>query len=60
MLSGWKTLIFGAIISFLGSIQAVDLATIIPPQYTGAALAFIGVVVMVLRAMTTTAIGVKK
>lgn len=56
-MKGFKTLIFGAVITFLGGIQAVDLAGIVSPAYTGMVLAAIGVVVMGLRMFTTTAVG---
>lgn len=59
MLTGWKTLIFGSLITVLGGIQATDLATIIPAQYTGIALAGIGAIVMFLRTLTSTPVGKK-
>lgn len=54
MLKGWKTLIFGGLITMLGGIQAADLATIVPAQYVGIALAGIGAIVMFLRSVTNT------
>lgn len=54
MLKGWKTLVFGAIIAALGTIQAADLATIIPAGWEGTVMAAIGVIVVYLRTLTTT------
>jgi hypothetical protein len=53
-MQGWKTLIFGALITFLGGIQATDLASVIPAEYTGIVLTGIGMVVMFLRTITKT------
>lgn len=58
-LKGWRTLILGAVIAGLGSIQAADLATIVPPEYSGLVLAVIGAAVMWLRIITNTPVGVK-
>ena len=60
MLTGYKTLIFGAIVTFLGGIQASDLATIVPEQWIGVVMAGIGVVVMALRAITNTPVASSK
>lgn len=59
MLKGWKTLLFGGLITMLGGIQATDLATIVPAQYTGVALGAIGVIIMALRAITDTPVATK-
>ena len=53
-MKGIKTLLFGAIITALGGIQAADLATIVPDQFIGIVMAGIGMVVMFLRTITTT------
>lgn len=53
-MKGLKTLIFGAIISALGGIQAMDLANIVPEQYIGIVMSAIGIAVMVLRTITNT------
>ena len=58
-LKGWRTIIFGALIVGLGSIQASDLATVIPAEYTGLVIAAIGVAVMWLRSVTHTPVGEK-
>lgn len=55
-MKGLKTFLVGALITFLGGIQAADLAEIVPAEYTGIVLSAIGVVVMVLRAITNTPI----
>lgn len=57
MLKGFKTLIAGVLITGLGAVQATDLAQVIPPEYNGLALAFIGVLILWLRKLTTTPIG---
>lgn len=59
-LKGMKTVIFGAILVALGSIQQTDLVTVIPPEYVGLAMALIGGVVWILRAITTGPVGPKK
>lgn len=59
-MKGWKTVIFGGLVTILGGLQATDIATIIPPQYTGLAMSVIGLIVMGLRALTTTPVGVAK
>lgn len=60
MLKGYKTIIFGAVIAALGSIQAADLAVIITdPETAGKVMAGIGIVVMVLRKLTDTPLGKK-
>lgn len=56
---GWRTIILGAVIAGLGSIQAADLTTVVPTEYTGLVLAAIGVAVMWLRTITTTPVGTK-
>ena len=56
-MKGFKTLLFGAIIAALGTIQAVDLATVIPESWVGIVMAGIGAIVMVLRGMTDTPLG---
>jgi hypothetical protein len=49
----WRTLIFGALLVLFGGIQASDLATIVPAEWTGVVMAVIGAVVMILRSMTS-------
>lgn len=56
-MKGWKTIVFGALIAALGTIDATGLATIIPAQYASLVVGGIGLVVMWLRSMTTTAVG---
>lgn len=53
-MTGWKTLIFGGLITILGGIQATDIAAIIPSDYVGIVMAGIGMVVMFLRTITKT------
>ena len=53
-MKGYRTLIFGALITLLGGIEAADLAHVVPEQWNGVVLAGIGLVVMVLRTLTNT------
>lgn len=53
-MQGWKTLIFGALITFLGGLQAADFAAIVPQEYVGIVMSVIGLAVMGLRAITKT------
>jgi len=57
-MKGWRTIAFGALIAFLGGIQAADLAQIIPAEYADLAMVVIGGVVMWLRKVTNTPVGV--
>jgi hypothetical protein len=59
MLKGWRTILFGAAVAALGSIQAADLAAVVPAQWAGIVMAGIGAAIMALRAVTTTAVGDK-
>jgi hypothetical protein len=56
-MKGFKTIIFGALIAALGSIQAVDLATIVPENLTGLVMGAIGLAIMGLRSITNTPLG---
>lgn len=56
-MKGFKTLIFGALIAALGGIQAADLANIVPEQFIGLVMGGIGLIVMALRAITSTPVG---
>lgn len=53
-MKGLKTLLFGALITALGGIQATDLATVVPEQFVGIVMAGIGMIVMFLRTITNT------
>lgn len=58
-LKGWKTMIFATLLSVGGVIQNFNLAQILQPQYAGWALLVIGILVAVLRMLTTTSVGEK-
>lgn len=59
-MKGYKTLIVGSVIAVLGFLQAFDFTTIISnPQTAGYITGGIGIVMMILRKMTTTPIGTK-
>ena len=57
MLKGWKTIIFGALIAGLGTIQATDLVQVIPQGWEDVAMAVIGAIILVLRGATDTPAG---
>lgn len=57
-IKGYKSMGFGAVLAFLGALQQSDLVNVIPPQYMGAVMSAIGLLMMVLRAATTTPLGV--
>lgn len=59
-LSGFRTLIVAAVMAMLGVVQSFDWATIIPQNQTWSGIAMIGVgaLMAVMRAMTTTPVGV--
>jgi hypothetical protein len=49
----WRTLVFGALLVLLGGIQAADVATFVPAEWTGVVMAVIGAVVVFLRSVTS-------
>lgn len=58
MLTGYKTAIVAALIAVFGALQGLDWLNLISnPQIAGWVATAIGVVMFVLRAMTTTPIG---
>jgi hypothetical protein len=61
MLTGWKTALFGLAVAVVGYAQALDWATLIPnnPTLVGIVTGTIGVVIVLLRAITKTPIGQK-
>lgn len=56
-LKGWWTVAFNALIAGLASIQAGDLATVVPDQYLPLALAVFAAINVGLRTLTTTPVG---
>lgn len=65
-LKGWKTLVFGALVTessaildILDGLRAVDITPLLPPAHALKIIAAIGVVTIVLRMMTTGAVGEK-
>lgn len=60
ILKGYKTLGFGLALTILGFLQGFDFTTIISdPQVVGYVTSGIGVIVMVLRALTNTPVAKK-
>jgi lysozyme family protein len=65
-LKGWKTVVFGVLVTgagiaaeILDALQAIDLAPLLPPAYAVKIIAIIGVVTIVLRFATTGRVGRK-
>lgn len=65
-LKGWKTVVFGALVTgasiavdILDALQAVDLAPLLPPAYAVKIIAVIGIVTIALRFATTGRVGRK-
>jgi hypothetical protein len=58
-MQGWKTVIFGALLTLGGFFQGVDWVSLIPndPHTVGWVTSTIGVVVVSLRYLTSTPIG---
>jgi len=56
---GYRTLILALAVAIVGVLQAFDWATVIPAQYVGLALLFIGAANAALRFITTTPVGTK-
>lgn len=70
-LKGFRTQIFGSVVAvvggvvplaadLLGYLQAQDLAQIMPPKYAPLVMLVIGLIVIVLRWMTTGPVGTKE
>ena len=59
MLTGYKTVIAGAIITVVGALQGLDWASLLPgnPQAAGWVVSGIGIVMTVLRFITNTPVG---
>lgn len=55
MLSGWKTIIVGALVALVGSLQGMDFASVLPndPQTVGWIGTGLGLAMIVLRFLTT-------
>lgn len=61
MLTGYKTVIVAALIAVFGALQGLNWVDLVSnPQIAGWVVTAIGVVMFVLRSLTTTPIGVKK
>jgi hypothetical protein len=65
-LKGWKTVIFGmivtgagAVLDILESLRAVDITPLLPPTHALRIIAAIGLVTILLRLFTTGAVGEK-
>lgn len=59
-MTGYRTVLFGAILAVLGVLQGLDWMTLISnPKLAGYVASGIGVVIVVLRAITTGPIGTK-
>jgi hypothetical protein len=65
-LKGWRTLIFGAVVTLAGSLldlldalKLVDITPLLPPDHALKIIALIGIVTIVLRLLTTGRVGSK-
>lgn len=63
-IKGWRTIIFGASLSFAGmvldilnALQLIDITPLLPPEHALKIIAIIGVVTVMLRLVTTSGIG---
>ncbi len=59
-LKGWKTMLVSLLIAVIGVLQATDWATIVRPDEVGPVMLGVGILVAVLRVVTTTPIGRKE
>jgi hypothetical protein len=61
MFTGYRTVLLGAVITVVGALQGLDWAALIPhnPQAAGWVVSGIGVVMTVLRFVTSTPVGTK-
>lgn len=59
MIKGWKTVLTGALFTVVGGIEAGDYTNIIPNGYEELVVAIAGVVMILLRLVTTTPVGQK-
>lgn len=55
-MTGWKTMIFGMLVTALGTLTATDFVPWVGEMWSGVAFAAVGVVIMALRAVTNTPI----
>lgn len=58
-LKGFRTILVNAALAGVGTIQAADIAQIVPPKYEPLALALIPLVNIGLRLITNTPVGEK-
>lgn len=56
-IKGYKTMGFGGLLTILGMIQQSDIWQVLPPQYAGIGMSTIGLIIMILRSITTTPVG---
>lgn len=55
MLTGYKTLLVGSIVTVLGAVQALDWVHLVPnPATAGWIVSALGIIMMVLRMLTNT------
>ena len=59
-MKGWKTLVFGALVTILGGFTAADFVPWLGEQWAGVAVAVVGVVIMAMRVVTTGPVGTSK
>jgi hypothetical protein len=61
MLTGYRTVLLGAVVTVVGALQGLDWVALLPnsPQVAGWVVSGIGVTMTVLRFITSTPIGTK-
>lgn len=59
-LKGWRTIGVMAVFAVLGLLQQADWVQLVPTQYVPLAVSLVGAVGMILRAVTSTPVGVKQ
>jgi hypothetical protein len=58
-LKGWRTVIFGVLLTVLGGLEMADVVQIVGEQWAGFVFALIGAAVIGLRVITTGHVGDK-
>lgn len=56
-MKGYRTLLFAVLLAIAGALEQFDWVQVIPEQWSGIALAVIGVIVAWLRKITTSPLG---
>lgn len=57
MIKGWKTALFGLLLTIFGALEAYDFTQLLDADNAGIAASVVGVIVLILRALTSTPMG---